>query len=79
MDAVSLAGTTGNAAEDYASCYMVPPTAGSYKFPCTLVDGTVLKGGVTAELKWAEEAGLVYDQHGVQLLIIWRNADSICW
>lgn len=61
VDAVSLAGTTGNAAEDYASCYMVPPTAGSYKFPCTLVDGTVLKGGVTAELKWAEEAGLVYD------------------
>ena len=60
-DAVSLAGTTGNAAEDYASCYMVPPTAGSYKFPCTLVDGTELKGGVTAELKWAEEAGLVYD------------------
>ena len=60
-NAVSVAGTTGNAYEDYASCYMVPPTAGSYKFPCTLADGTVLKGGVTAELKWAEEAGMIYD------------------
>ena len=58
---VSLAGTTGKIAEDYASCYIVPPTAGSYGFPCILVDGTELKGGVTAEIKWAEEAGMVYD------------------
>ena len=60
---VSLAGTTGKACEDYASCYLVPPTAGSYKFPCILADGTSLKGGVTAEIKWAEEAGLVNDFH----------------
>lgn len=60
---VSLAGTTGNANEDYARCYMVPPTAGSYEFPCILADGVVLKGGVTAEIKWAEEAGMVYDLH----------------
>ena len=58
---VSLAGTTGKACEDYASCYLVPPTAGSYKFPCILADGTSLKGGVTAEIKWAEEAGMVND------------------
>ena len=60
---VSLAGTTGKAYEDYARCYMVPPTAGSYEFPCILADGVVLKGGVTAEIKWAEEAGMVYDLH----------------
>ena len=60
---VSLAGTTGKAYEDYARCYMVPPTAGSYEFPCILADGAVLKGGVTAEIKWAEEAGMVYDLH----------------
>ena len=60
---VSLAGTTGKASEDYARCYMVPPTAGSYEFPCILADGVVLKGGVTAEIKWAEEAGMVYDLH----------------
>ena len=58
---VSLAGTTGNTNEDYARCYMVPPTAGSYEFPCILADGTVLKDGVTAEIKWAEEAGMIYD------------------
>jgi hypothetical protein len=40
---------------------MVPPTAGSYEFPCILTDGTVLKDGVTAEIKWAEEAGMIYD------------------
>jgi hypothetical protein len=28
-----------------------------------LADGVVLKGGVTAEIKWAEEAGMVYDLH----------------
>ena len=56
---VSLAGTTGTAAQDYASCYLVPNTAGSYEFPCTLADGTVLKDGVTAEIKWAEEAGMI--------------------
>ena len=60
---VSLAGTTGKACEDYARCYMVPPTAGSYEFPCILADGTVLVKGSTAELKWAEEAGLLYDFH----------------
>ena len=60
---VSLAGTTGKTYEDYARCYMVPPTAGSYEFPCILADGVVLKGGVTAEIKWAEEAGMVYDLH----------------
>ena len=60
---VSLAGTTGKAADDYARCYIVPPTAGSYEFPCILADGVVLKGGVTAEIKWAEEAGMVYDLH----------------
>lgn len=58
---VSLAGTTGKTYEDYARCYMVPPTAGSYEFPCILADGVVLKGGVTAEIKWAEEAGMIYD------------------
>ena len=60
---VSLAGTTGKTYEDYARCYMVPPTAGSYEFPCILADGVVLKGGVTAEIKWAEEAGMIYDLH----------------
>ena len=60
---VSLAGNTGKACEDYARCYLVPPTAGSYEFPCTLADGVVLKGGVTAEIKWAEEAGMIYDFH----------------
>ena len=60
---VSLAGTTGKAYEDYARCYMVPPTAGSYEFPCILADGVVIKGAVTAEIKWAEEAGMVYDLH----------------
>lgn len=57
----SLAGTTGKANEDYASCYVVPPTAGEYEFPCILADGTELKGGVTAEIKWAEKAGMIYD------------------
>ena len=60
---VSLAGTTGKTYEDYARCYMVPPTAGSYEFPCILADGVVLKGGATAEIKWAEEAGMIYDLH----------------
>ena len=68
---ISLAGTTGNAAHDYASCYMVPPTAGSYVFPCTLVDGTELKGGVTAEIKWAEEAGMINN------LFYDKNSNSI--
>ena len=58
---VSLVGTTGNLQEDYANCYMVPPTAGSYEFECKLADGTDLKGkgGVTAEIKWAEQAGMI--------------------
>ena len=60
---VSLLGTTGNVYEDYANCYMVPPTAGSYEFECKLADGTDLKGkgGVTAEIKWAEQAGMIND------------------
>ena len=60
---VSLVGTTGNVYEDYASCYMVPPTAGAYEFECKLADGTDLKGkgGVTAEIKWAEQAGMIND------------------
>lgn len=58
---ISLVGTTRNAQEDYANCYMVPPTAGSYEFECKLADGTDLKGkgGVTAEIKWAEQAGMI--------------------
>ena len=60
---VSLLGTTGNVYEDYANCYMVPPTAGAYEFECKLADGTDLKGkgGVTAEIKWAEQAGMIND------------------
>ena len=60
---VSLVGTTGNVYEDYANCYMVPPTAGAYEFECKLADGTDLKGkgGVTAEIKWAEQAGMIND------------------
>ena len=58
---VSLVGTTDDPQEKYANCYMVPPTAGSYEFDCILADGTNLKGGVTAEIKWAEQAGLVND------------------
>ena len=60
---VSLVGTTGKVYEDYANCYMVPPTAGSYEFECKLADGTDLKGkgGMTAEIKWAEQAGLIND------------------
>ncbi len=60
---VSLAGTTGKACEDYARCYMVPPTAGAYEFPCILADGTTFKSIVTAEVKWAEEAGMINDVH----------------
>ncbi len=60
---VSLAGTTGKAYEDYARCYMVPPTAGSYEFPCILADGSEFIKVGTAELKWAEEAGMIYDVH----------------
>lgn len=58
---VSIVGTTDDPQEKYANCYMVPPTAGSYEFDCILADGTNLKGGVTAEIKWAEQAGLVND------------------
>ena len=61
QEATSLAGTSGTSFEDYASCYIVPPTAGSYSFPAILADGTVLKGGAVAEIKWAEEAGLIND------------------
>ncbi len=58
---VSVTGSTGKVNEDYASCYIVPNKAGEYGFPCILADGTELKGGVTAEIKWAEKAGMVYD------------------
>ena len=46
-----------------ANTYIVPPTAGEYAFKATLCDGCELKGGVTAEIVWAEEAGMFYDFH----------------
>ncbi len=60
---VSLVGTGATSKEKYANCYMVPPVAGSYEFDCILADGTDLKdkGGVTAEIKWAEQAGMIND------------------
>ena len=60
----SVSGTSGTSYNDYASCYIVPPTAGAYSYKCVLADGTELtKGGVTAEIVWTEEVGLVYDLH----------------
>ncbi len=59
----SLNGTSGDSKMDYANTYIVPPTAGEYSFEVILADGTPLAGGVTAEIVWAEEAGLFYDFH----------------
>ncbi len=58
-----LNGDSGDSKEDYANTYIVPPTAGEYKFPCILADGTELAGGVTAEIVWAEEAGMFNNIH----------------
>ena len=54
-----LSGTSGDSKMDYANTYIVPPTAGEYAFKAILCDGTELKGGVSAEIVWAEEAGMV--------------------
>ena len=59
----SLCGTSGTSGLDYANTYIVPPTAGEYSFKAILADGTSLEGGVTAEIVWAEEAGMFYDFH----------------
>ncbi len=58
-----LSGDSGDSKMDYANTYIVPPTAGNYAFEATLCDGCELKGGVTAEIVWAEEAGMFYDIH----------------
>ena len=54
-----LSGTSGDSKMDYANTYIVPPTAGEYAFKAVLCDGTELKGGVSAEIVWAEQVGLV--------------------
>ena len=54
-----LSGTSGDSKMDYANTYIVPPTAGEYAFKAILCDGTELKGGVSAEIVWAEQVGLV--------------------
>ena len=59
----SLTGTTGKDYKDYASCYIVPPTPGSYSFKTTLANGTTLSQGVSAEILWSEGKTLVYDLH----------------
>lgn len=59
----SLTGTTGKNYKDYASCYLVPPTPGSYSFKTTLSNGTTLSQGVCAEILWSEGKTLVYDLH----------------
>ena len=59
----SLSGVSGDPKMDFANTYIVPPTAGEYSFKATLCDGCELKGGVTAEIVWAEEAGMYYDFH----------------
>ncbi len=58
-----LSGESGDSKMDYANTYVVPPTAGAYAFEATLCDGCELQGGVTAEIVWAEEAGMFYDFH----------------
>ncbi len=60
-DPTLLSGTSGMPHKDYANTYIVPPTAGEYAFEANLCDGTALTGGVTAEIVWAEEAGMFYD------------------
>ena len=59
----SLTGTTGKNYKDYASCYLVPPTPGSYSFKTTLSNGTTLSQGVSAEILWSEGKTLIYDLH----------------
>ena len=59
----SLNGTTGDSKMDYANTYIVPNTAGEYSFKAKLANGDELKGGVTAEIVWAEEAGLFNNFH----------------
>lgn len=59
----SLSGVSGDPKMDFANTYIVPPTAGEYSFKATLCDGCELKGGVTAEIVWAEEAGMFNDFH----------------
>ena len=59
----SLSGVSGDPKMDFANTYIVPPTAGEYSFKATLCDGCELKGGVSAEIVWAEEAGMYYDFH----------------
>ena len=56
-----LSGKSGDSKMDYANTYIVPPTAGEYAFEAVLCDGTALAGGVSAEIVWAEEAGMFYD------------------
>ena len=57
----SLSGVSGDSKMDFANTYIVPPTAGEYSFKANLCDGTELKGGVSAEIVWAEVAGMFYD------------------
>lgn len=57
----SLSGVSGDSKMDFANTYIVPPTAGEYSFKAVLCDGTELKGGVSAEIVWAEEAGMFND------------------
>lgn len=59
----SLSGVSGDPKMDFANTYIVPPTAGEYSFKATLCDGCELKGGVTAEIVWAEEAGMFNNFH----------------
>ena len=56
-----LSGNSGDTKMDYANTYIVPPTAGEYAFKAILCDGCELKGGVSAEIVWAEVAGMFYD------------------
>ena len=56
-----LSGNSGDTKMDYANTYIVPPTAGEYAFKAILCDGCELKGGVSAEIVWAEVAGMYYD------------------
>ena len=57
----SLSGVSGDSKMDFANTYIVPPTAGEYSFKATLCDGCELKDGVSAEIVWAEAAGMFND------------------
>lgn len=59
----SLSGVSGDPKMDFANTYIVPPTAGEYSFKATLCDGCELKDGVSAEIVWAEAAGMFNDFH----------------